>query len=542
MYRNLKKYLAIIIIIYFIYCVYINNHDIISELPVFFSLIIITLIIHVYSVQINYVDNNSFKEKFRQALFMLIKNPLNLILVVFIAFILRFCLRYYFYTSIQGFYFIFLVIYITILPVKYMTNIIICSIKFNFNTKLLNEALKYSIKSFDEQVTTSLIWYSIIQLILSKAPFVIILKWSEIDYTNLSKIFFNNKQFLIRGVLIKVNFEPLLWEIIKIIPNISIGSKSSLNIIGEEVPLSENQIGPPIYYPSDDRFAKEPTSVYRLNSNNQPNNIMQFNANIHTTYNSYGTMFNKKFWDVASLRKNNEPRLNNPRFIHDLNRISNTPNIMNNVHSDYTILHNTKQFLANFLSNHTNSIKTDREEINSGIIYTDNVNNRCFLITTVNWLDDVKSHTPVESVQKANKLASKSNTVHDNKFVVAIYKNNITFYIYQENFLRNNNLIYKPGYGQSLVCITLGSRGVIPVPQTRDGNINIIPYDIKNDQNSILTLFNYIGTCREAPNLRFVNNTIYIDTPVSNILTEVRKLDSFNNIKDDGKIINILGN
>lgn len=157
MYRNLKKYLAIIIIIYFIYCVYINNHDIISELPVFFSLIIITLTIHVYSVQINYVDNNSFKEKFRQALFMLIKNPLNLILVVFIAFILRFCLRYYFYTSIQGFYFIFLVIYITILPVKYMTNIIICSIKFNFNTKLLNEALKYSIKSFDEQVTTSLI-------------------------------------------------------------------------------------------------------------------------------------------------------------------------------------------------------------------------------------------------------------------------------------------------------------------------------------------------------------------------------------------------
>lgn len=170
-YSFIKRYFSITVVIYTIY----NCYDYYITKPLFIIMLTITLMVHFYSIWRNNEISYSLKEKFKQFIPM-IKNPLALILMSIIVYSIRFCIRYYFCVDFLDFFFMFLVIYISILPGKYLIYITMSTIKKGFKINLFYEGVIFSCIGFNELVTLCFIQYHIITLFKSKIPFVILFK------------------------------------------------------------------------------------------------------------------------------------------------------------------------------------------------------------------------------------------------------------------------------------------------------------------------------------------------------------------------------
>lgn len=315
--RTSKRYFSLIVVIYVIYNCY--DYYYITK-PFFIIMLIISLTVHIYSVWENNEINYSLREKFKE-FSSLIRNPFILILILIIGLSIRFCIRYYFCIDFQEYYILFLVLYISILPVKYLTYVIV-SIRKGFKINLLWEGVIFSFMNYNNQVTLFIIWYSLISLFKSKVPFIIIFKWSDIDCNNILKFILSNRQFLIRGNLVKINFEYLFWEIRKIIPIVNIKPKCSLNILGDTVPVITS-IGETIQYPIDQRFAVGASG----HIDRTDYNAIEYYYNTYISRTVYNKAFNKGFRILLDSAKVNEPHSINPFYGRELQAIANTSNV-----------------------------------------------------------------------------------------------------------------------------------------------------------------------------------------------------------------------
>lgn len=475
----------------------------------------------------------------------MIKNPWCFVLVFIIGYIVRFC--FHSCVNSHGFYLTFIVIYISILPAKYFIYVIISSLKKGFHKDLLYEGFKYSSEEFNKQVTLSIIFYYFHKLLLSKIPFVIILKWSEIDYNNIGKFFFNNKQFFIRGILVKINFEPLFWEMRKILPYVDIKLKCSLNVIydaqgneiilGDTVPVRDARHGFRIEYPTDRIFSLGITHNVGRNSGQ----TIQYDDNLSISQYAYSNSFNNNFNNLVGWPKINEPQLTNAFNQRELLAIAQSPTDSANPSTDFRILNPVRQLFDDLFSHHVYVQRSDHNgnklAMSNGIHYNYRAENKCFLIVKVNWY---KPSSPLASMRRVQILAAElcydKNIPKNNKFLVNIEPHHMTFFIYQNNFFRD--FTHKQWYAKDLVCVVLGPNGITPAPQTYNGRFSVVPYNINDNPNSILAILNYMATCPTVPTLRFANGAIHIDTPPAkpNVTDQVKALDAFKQIRSNGTI------
>jgi hypothetical protein len=548
----IRKYFSITVVIYFIYSCYKNDYHLITKSPLFIVMLTITLMVQLYSIWKNNEINYGLREKFEQFISM-IKNPLTLMLILIIAFFIRICIRYYFCGDFEGFYLVFLVIYITILPIKYFTYIIMYTIKKGFNINLLHEGIIFSFMRFNEHITLCIIQYSIITLFKYNVPFVILFKWSEIDYNNIGKFVYNNKELLIRGNIIKINFEYLLLEIKKLVPYVYLQYKYSLNIGPEHV------IGRNILVRKSD-YLNADIKEYPCNEVFDPlipkytprRDNLQFAPGIIMTRNKYSIIINDEFSTLSRCTKLNEPVLANPFHLNYLQAIFNVPGPQPGVYGqNFPIVNPTKDFFHNFFQHHHNFTPLgDKNVMHQGIRYLIKDGHKPFLIVNIDWSIEKAGYiNEFKHLRGLYKMASENYAVTgisrgnsgDNKFLVSVQPGMFTFYIYQKNILRDvEGMVYKPAMAQSLVCIVWDGQRIACAPQTKDGRINVIPYSIRYNCNSIMTIINYMATCSTVPTLESVNNNLVINTPPSkpSVVEEVKRLDAFNTIRSNGTITN----
>lgn len=179
--------------------------------------------------------------------------------------------------------------------------------------------------------------------------------------------------------------------------------------------------------------------------------------------------------------------------------------------------------------------------MSKGLHYSDTSNNVCRLIVRINWFNiNVPGNTPLESLKRLHNIASElcynKHIYKNNKFLVNIEPYHITFFIYQNNFLRDFR--FKEWYAQDLICLVVGPNGVTTATITDDGYFSVVPYNINQNPNSILTIIAYMATCSTVPVLQFQSNAITIITPPDRptVTDQVRALDVFNQIRSNGRI------
>ena len=462
-------------------------------------------------------------------------------------------IRSFFGIGYNEFSAMFLVIYSTLPLIRFLEYIFIFG-KCSLNKKFILDGLEYTTRSVtSESVIMCFTWYSSMFLFkLNIMPFFLF-NWEDINYYNLSRFYIMNKNSFVKFNLIKVNFGPLLSEIRKLIPKVSINHEYYNKIIGEEIPIisdiganpdipAQNQAPNIINYPTNRRFnpnyAVYNPANYRLNL---PLVIWENNAHVQETAIKY--KFRQQFFELKRLSKAYAPIIDNNVAINSLAIIINTP-FTENAH-DYRIYDNIKLFMNTIIPHHTCDIKTNQEMINTGITYSRSISP--FLIIKPSWKPDnaigrVKS--PWEIIIDAQKSASIDGGI--NKFVMILYHDSIAFFIHQQNFLRGIALINKPDPIHDLVGIYLNDKGIAVVPQSTSRQFNVMPYNIITEKTSIMTILGYISTCPDAPTLLYSPPTveapsgkIVIIPPVvtaetSQVFPGIKALDNNTRIGRDG--------
>lgn len=266
---------------------------------------------------------------------------------------------------------------------------------------------------------------------------------------------------------------------------------------------------------------------------------IQINNDIQVSPKVFGLRFNQEFNHLISLAKVNEPRLHNPNNINDLVTASNSlNNLTNDLYTSQSIPI-VRQFFDTIFTAHPAHHRSGNKGFAvRGVLYfdvTNAVDKQSFLFVQVK----IAKTSPITMIKDLHANASHDNLdPNQNKFLINMHPNHMTFFIYQKNVMQNYTL--KQTYAKDLVCIVWGANGIVPAPQTNDARLVAIPYNINHNQNSILTILNYMSTCSRVPNLRVDNNgAIHIETPppMPGVVDQVKDLDAFNRVRNDGSII-----
>lgn len=356
----------------------------------------------------------------------------------------------------------------------------------------------------------------------------------------MGKFICNNKEFLVKGNIIKINFEFLLIEVKKLIACISIKSKhlpskplyiNREDVRGDEVPVKDLN-GNRLNFPTDPIFTWD-----NVRTNNQHNSV-QVNNTIRMSRQEFGKVYNKEFSNLKNFVKLNEPLLYNTSDVYNLSVLSANLNLLTSDLGHFPKVLMVTRFLDRIFTAHPAHHNYHRRGfgINGALYFEMNHKDReCLVFAHIT----VVEKTWGETVKKLHELATGANLHPDqNKFLVNISPNHMTFFIYQKNIMQHYPL--KQGYAKDLVCIVLGPNGVVPAPQTNDARLIAIPYNINHNPCSILAILNYMATCPKAPILLIGNRgAVEIQTPdpMPSIRDQVKSLDAFNTIGNNGQIV-----